>query len=215
VEVTIEDLRSPAKSTACADLISNQVIYGGIPEREHTELLKTATPHIIVGTPGRLKSLVEKGSLNLSKLKHFVLDECDRLLEELGASLHVLNLSMSKRYLLTSIFPSIFFLCSCSTNGIFAGDFLGTNLRRPAWLNCCVGYFEHPLLQDMRGQLQSIFKATPHQKQVMMFSATLSDAVRPICKKFCQDVRPPPPVTAFNLRAIPLTRHQRRYSRKF
>ena len=29
---------------------------------------------------------------------------------------------------------------------------------------------------------------TPHEKQVMMFSATLSKDVRPVCKKFMQDV---------------------------
>lgn len=37
---------------------------------------------------------------------------------------------------------------------------------------------------DMRRDVQKIFKLTPHDKQVMMFSATLSDTVRPICKKF-------------------------------
>ena len=29
---------------------------------------------------------------------------------------------------------------------------------------------------------------TPHEKQVMMFSATLSKESRPVCKKFMQDV---------------------------
>jgi len=37
---------------------------------------------------------------------------------------------------------------------------------------------------DMRADVQKIFKLTPHEKQVMMFSATLSDQIRPICKKF-------------------------------
>jgi len=35
--------------------------------------------------------------------------------------------------------------------------------------------------------VQNIFKLTPHQKQVMMFSATMSKEIRPICKKFMQD----------------------------
>jgi hypothetical protein len=43
----------------------------------------------------------------------------------------------------------------------------------------------------MRGDVQAIFKLTPHDKQVMMFSATLSSEVRPICKKFMSDVRLP------------------------
>lgn len=37
---------------------------------------------------------------------------------------------------------------------------------------------------DMRQDVQSIFKMTPHQKQVMMFSATLNPEMRAICKKF-------------------------------
>jgi ATP-dependent RNA helicase UAP56/SUB2 len=41
---------------------------------------------------------------------------------------------------------------------------------------------------DMRRDVQDIFRATPHDKQVMMFSATLSKEIRPICKKFMQNV---------------------------
>lgn len=41
---------------------------------------------------------------------------------------------------------------------------------------------------DMRCDVQDIYKATPHGKQVMMFSATLAKEIRPICKKFMQDV---------------------------
>lgn len=41
----------------------------------------------------------------------------------------------------------------------------------------------------MRRDVQEIFKMTPHEKQVLMFSATLSKEIRPVCKKFMQDVR--------------------------
>eukprot|EP01115_Flamella_aegyptia_P004043 TRINITY_DN17973_c0_g1_i1.p1 TRINITY_DN17973_c0_g1~~TRINITY_DN17973_c0_g1_i1.p1 ORF type:complete len:432 (-),score=170.83 TRINITY_DN17973_c0_g1_i1:49-1344(-) len=37
---------------------------------------------------------------------------------------------------------------------------------------------------EMRNDIQKIFRMTPHDKQVMMFSATLSEQIRPICKKF-------------------------------
>merc|ERR1712139_216512 len=40
---------------------------------------------------------------------------------------------------------------------------------------------------NMRKDIQEIFRTTPHQKQVMMFSATLAKEIRPVCKKFCQD----------------------------
>ena len=39
----------------------------------------------------------------------------------------------------------------------------------------------------MRNDVQSIFRATPAHKQVMMFSATLSKDVRGVCKKFMQN----------------------------
>lgn len=44
---------------------------------------------------------------------------------------------------------------------------------------------------DMRRDVQEIFRMTPHEKQVMMFSATLSKEIRPVCRKFMQDVNTP------------------------
>jgi ATP-dependent RNA helicase UAP56/SUB2 len=103
--------------------VKSEFIFGGVPLAQHVTLFKENCPHIVVATPGRIKALVNQGVVKLDKLKHFVLDECDRLLEEL----------------------------------------------------------------DMRRDLQEIFKHTPHQKQVMMFSATFSDPIRAVAKKFCQD----------------------------
>lgn len=50
--------------------------------------------------------------------------------------------------------------------------------------------WSYSVVLDMRCDIQEIFRATPHDKQVMMFSATLSKDIRPICKKFMQDVCP-------------------------
>jgi hypothetical protein len=47
------------------------------------------------------------------------------------------------------------------------------------------------VLADMRGDVQAIFKETPHDKQVMMFSATLAKEIRGVCKKFMNKVRAP------------------------
>lgn len=41
---------------------------------------------------------------------------------------------------------------------------------------------------DMRRDVQEIFRATPHHKQVMMFSATLAKDIRVTCKKFMANV---------------------------
>ncbi|TPX45910.1 hypothetical protein SeLEV6574_g03558 [Synchytrium endobioticum] len=102
--------------------VHTAVFYGGVPQKQNEETLKNEKPQIIVGTPGRVLAMVRNGTLKLTKVKQFVLDECDKMLEAL----------------------------------------------------------------DMRRDVQDIFKATPHHKQVMMFSATLSQAIRPVCRKFMQ-----------------------------
>jgi len=105
--------------------LKTAVFYGGTSIKKDEELLKNEAecPNIIVGTPGRICALLRDKSLSLKNCKHFVLDECDKMLEAL----------------------------------------------------------------DMRKDVQDIFKQTPHEKQVMMFSATLSKEIRPICKKFMQN----------------------------
>ncbi|MCJ1356542.1 MAG: Suppressor of the cold-sensitive snRNP biogenesis mutant brr1-1 [Icmadophila ericetorum] len=105
--------------------IKTAVFYGGTPMQKDIELLsnKDTHPNIIVATPGRLNALVRDKKLRLNNLKIFVLDECDKMLDQI----------------------------------------------------------------DMRRDVQEIFRATPTQKQVMMFSATLSQEIRPICKKFMQN----------------------------
>lgn len=105
--------------------VKTAVFYGGTPIQKDAEILKNKDthPHIIVATPGRLNALVRDKHLRLTSCKVFVLDECDKMLDQV----------------------------------------------------------------DMRRDVQEIFRTTPTQKQVMMFSATLSQEVRPICKKFMQN----------------------------
>jgi len=62
--------------------IRTEVIYGGEPIDTHIKLLKgNNSPHIIVGTPGRLLQLTQQKLIPMDNLKMFVLDECDKLLE--------------------------------------------------------------------------------------------------------------------------------------
>lgn len=99
------------------------VFFGGMSVKKDEEVLKKNCPHVVVGTPGRILALINSKTINLKNVKHFILDECDKMLAEL----------------------------------------------------------------DMRTDVQSIFRATPHEKQVMMFSATLSKEIRAVCKRFMQD----------------------------
>ncbi|KAF9932921.1 Suppressor of the cold-sensitive snRNP biogenesis mutant brr1-1 [Mortierella antarctica] len=102
--------------------VRSEVFYGGMPIKRDQDILrnKELCPHILVGTPGRILALIKEGTLKLKNVKHFVLDECDKMLDQI----------------------------------------------------------------DMRRDVQEIFRATPHSKQVMMFSATLSKDTRVTCKKF-------------------------------
>lgn len=61
------------------------VFFGGLAIKKDEEVLKKNCPHIVVGTPGRILALTRSKHLSLKNVKHFVLDECDKMLEQLGA----------------------------------------------------------------------------------------------------------------------------------
>lgn len=60
------------------------VFYGGVHIKVHKDLLKNECPHIVVGTPGRILALARDKELSLKNVRHFILDECDKMLESLG-----------------------------------------------------------------------------------------------------------------------------------
>ena len=63
--------------------VKTAVFYGGVSVKQNKEILKNDCPHIVVGTPGRILGLARDKDLKLDGIKHFVLDECDRVLESL------------------------------------------------------------------------------------------------------------------------------------
>ncbi|KAF2098021.1 putative ATP dependent RNA helicase [Rhizodiscina lignyota] len=64
--------------------IKTAVFYGGTPMQKDIEILanKDTHPHIIVATPGRLNALVRDKKLRLGSITHFILDECDKMLDQ-------------------------------------------------------------------------------------------------------------------------------------
>ena len=68
--------------------VKTAVFYGGTPMQKDLEILssKDTHPHIIVATPGRLNALVREKKLRLGNIKVFCLDECDKMLEQIGNS---------------------------------------------------------------------------------------------------------------------------------
>ncbi|KAG2239520.1 hypothetical protein Bca52824_091665 [Brassica carinata] len=127
------------------------VFYVGVNNKIHKELLKNECPHIVVGTPGRVLGLARDKDLSLKNVRHFIVDECDKMLESLGM-------------LISNILVHKYISALSPENNI-----------------------SNSSLSYMRRDVQEIFKMTPHDKQVMMFSATLSKEIRPVCKKFMQD----------------------------
>ena len=124
------------------------VFFGGISIKKDEEVMKNNCPHIVVGTPGRILALCRDKTLNLNHIKHFILDECDKMLEQLGESSSSLPKATDSASLLLHVL----------------------------------------LIPDMRRDVQEVFKMTPHEKQVMMFSATLAKEIRPVAKKFMNNV---------------------------
>jgi ATP-dependent RNA helicase UAP56/SUB2 len=71
------------------------VVYGGVPEEDNIRALTQDRPAIVVGTPGRLKTLLTKKKLDLSHVKFFVVDEFDRCLDDLRMRRDVQDIFMA------------------------------------------------------------------------------------------------------------------------
>ncbi len=56
-------------------------LCGGVSKRPQTASLEQHSPHIVVGTPGRILDHLQKNTLKLDRIKQLVLDEADRVLE--------------------------------------------------------------------------------------------------------------------------------------
>lgn len=96
-------------------------VYGGQPIYIQLKLLKQGV-HIIVGTPGRVIDHLHRGSLDISGIRHFILDEADEMLDR--------------------------------------------------------GFLE---------EIDAVLTHAPDERQIWMFSATLSGPIRSIANKFMNE----------------------------
>jgi ATP-dependent RNA helicase DeaD len=85
-----KDLQSFSKYTEGVKVVP---VYGGAPIDKQTQALKKGA-HLVVGTPGRVKDMIERGILKVRDIRWLVLDEADEMLqmgfkEELDAILDV------------------------------------------------------------------------------------------------------------------------------
>jgi ATP-dependent RNA helicase DeaD len=56
-------------------------VYGGKSIQHQINFLRKGNDVVVVGTPGRVKDLINRGHLKLNNVKYFVLDEADRMLD--------------------------------------------------------------------------------------------------------------------------------------
>ena len=73
IETALRQLGANLRLTTC-------VILGGVGRRPQEERMRRG-PDIVVGTPGRIRDLMNTQHLKLDQVSHFVLDEADRMLD--------------------------------------------------------------------------------------------------------------------------------------
>ena len=60
--------------------VRHAVIFGGVKQKAQTDALARGVD-VLVATPGRLNDLMNQGFIRLDNVRHFVLDEADRMLD--------------------------------------------------------------------------------------------------------------------------------------
>ncbi len=61
--------------------VSAYPIYGGVSIERQANILRRSRNQVIVGTPGRVKDLINRGILKLDRVRYAVLDEADQMLD--------------------------------------------------------------------------------------------------------------------------------------
>lgn len=79
-ELAMQIAKEAEKFSKHTSQIKTVCIYGGVPYPPQKRAL-TRPYDILIGTPGRLMDHMDRGLINLSKIKTLVLDEADRMLD--------------------------------------------------------------------------------------------------------------------------------------
>ncbi|XP_029429038.1 probable ATP-dependent RNA helicase DDX20 [Rhinatrema bivittatum] len=161
------------------------VFIGGTPLTQDKLRLKKC--HIAVGSPGRIKQLIEIGYLNTASIRLFILDEADKLLEE-GNFQEQINwiyssLPANKQMLAVSAtYPES--LASALTRYMRDPTFVRLNASDPALIGLTQYYKvvnSHPLphktFEEKVHHLQELFSRVPFN-QALVFSNLHSRAQR-------------------------------------
>ncbi|XP_007449331.1 PREDICTED: probable ATP-dependent RNA helicase DDX20 [Lipotes vexillifer] len=153
------------------------VFIGGTPLSQDKTRLKKC--HIAVGSPGRIKQLIELDYLNPGSIRLFILDEADKLLEE-GSFQEQINwiyssLPASKQMLAVSAtYPE--FLANALTKYMREPTFVRLNSSDPSLIGLKQYYkvvssypLAHKIFEEKTQHLQELFSKIPFN-QALVFS---------------------------------------------
>lgn len=153
------------------------VFIGGTPLPQDKVRLKKC--HIAVGSPGRIKQLIEIGFLNTSSIRLFILDEADKLLEE-GSFQEQINwiyssLPANKQMLAVSAtYPES--LAKALTKYMREPTFVRLNVTDPSLIGLKQYYkvvnshpLPHKIFEEKVQHLQELFSRVPFN-QALVFS---------------------------------------------
>ncbi|XP_007650966.1 probable ATP-dependent RNA helicase DDX20 isoform X1, partial [Cricetulus griseus] len=153
------------------------VFIGGTPLSQDKTRLKKC--HIAVGSPGRIKQLIELDYLNPGSIRLFILDEADKLLEE-GSFQEQINwiyssLPASKQMLAVSAtYPE--FLANALTRYMRDPTFVRLNPSDPSLIGLKQYYqvvnsypLAHKIFEEKTQHLQELFSRVPFN-QALVFS---------------------------------------------
>lgn len=153
------------------------VFIGGTPLSQDKTRLKKC--HIAVGSPGRIKQLIELDYLNPGSIRLFILDEADKLLEE-GSFQEQINwiyssLPASKQMLAVSAtYPE--FLANALTKYMREPTFVRLNSSDPSLIGLKQYYkvvnsypLAHKIFEEKAQHLQELFSKIPFN-QALVFS---------------------------------------------
>ncbi|XP_037355899.1 probable ATP-dependent RNA helicase DDX20 [Talpa occidentalis] len=153
------------------------VFIGGTPLSQDKARLKKC--HIAVGSPGRIKQLIELDYLNPGSVRLFILDEADKLLEE-GSFQEQINwiyssLPASKQMLAVSAtYPE--YLANALTKYMREPTFVRLNSSDPSLIGLKQYYkvvnsypLAHKIFEEKTQHLQELFSRIPFN-QALVFS---------------------------------------------
>lgn len=89
----VVQIYNEARKFAYGTMIRPVVLYGGVSVNHQLQQVEQGA-HIVVGTPGRLLDVIRRKKISLEKVRYFILDEADRMLD-LGFKNEMVELAKS------------------------------------------------------------------------------------------------------------------------